>query len=291
MGTGSIRPLREPPLHVNGGKASAGNPFGSTGRLSLRPETSRLGAMTETQLPARRFTEKETDTILRRAAELQASGGVEATGERGLTITEMESIAREVGLDPGLIRRAALEMDQRKAARSSPFFGAPLRLSLERVIPGDLTDDGWGTMSMEFQRSFGPGHASQAGRMRTWSVIARGSEAASRSLSVSATVDQGRTVLRVDEPQTQLAGGLFGGLMGGLGGGGFGVAMGVGLGAFHSPLIAISLAVAAVAGSYALARTIFTRIVRRRSEELSGLLDRLAGPIPPSTRTDFPPAR
>ena len=238
--------------------------------------------MTHTQLPARRFTEKETETILRRAAELQASGGVEATGEKGLTLTEMESIAREAGLDPALIRKAALEIEQGKAAKSSPFFGVPLRLSLERVVPGEITEDAWGTMIMDLQRTLGPGQASQAGRMRTWSVIARGGEAASRPVSVSATVEQGRTVLRVDEPQTQLAGGLFGGLMGGLGGGGFGVAMGVGLGAFHSPLLAISLAVAAVAGSYALARAIFTRIVRRRSEELSGLVVGLAETIPPA---------
>jgi hypothetical protein len=238
--------------------------------------------MADAPLPTRRYNEKSTDAILRRAAELQASGGVSGIGERGLTLTEMEAIAQEAGIDPALIRRAATEVDQRAAAKSSPFLGAPLRLGLERVIPGALTDEAWGTMVLEVQSTLGPGHSSQVGRLRTWSVIGPGGRTAARPVSISATVQQDRTVFRADESQSPLAGGLFGGLMGGLGGGGFGMAIGIGIGTFNSPLIATALAVAVVSGSYLLARTIFTYTVRHRAAQLNALLDRMAGMMPPS---------
>ena len=64
--------------------------------------------------------------------------------------------------------------------------------------------------------------------------------------------------------------------------GGVGVAIGVDIGAFHSPPLAVSLAAAIVAGSYLLARTIFPSVVRRRSAQLNGLLDRMAVMIPPA---------
>ncbi len=235
--------------------------------------------MPDTPLPARRYDEKHTDAILRRAAELQASGGVGATGDRGLTLAEMEAIAREAGIDPALIRRAATEVDHRAAAKSSSFFGAPLRLGLERVVPGEVTDEAWGEMVIDIQGTLGPGQVSQVGRLRTWSVLLRGGQAPPRPVSISATVHQNRTVLRVDEPQGPLAGGLFGGIMGGLGGGGLGVSIGVGIGTFQSPLLAVGLAAALVAGSYLLARTIYGSVVRRRSAQLNALLDRMAANI------------
>jgi hypothetical protein len=235
--------------------------------------------------PTRRYDEQRTDAILRRAAELQASGGAAGSTDRGLTLPEMESLARDAGIDPALIRQAATEVELRTADRSAPFFGAPLRSTIERVVPGSMTDDAWGIVVAEAQSAFGPGHASQAGRTRTWSALGAGTEPSRRSVTISVTSRDDATVIRIDEAQNRLAGSLFGGLMGGLGGSGVGIAMAAGLGSMHSPALAAGLAFAVISGSYILARTIFTATVRRRSRQLHALLERIlagsrAAPVP-----------
>jgi len=50
------------------------------------------------ELPARRYNEKEVARLLKRASELQRSSPA-APNPSGLTLTELEDIAREAGLD------------------------------------------------------------------------------------------------------------------------------------------------------------------------------------------------
>jgi hypothetical protein len=228
--------------------------------------------------PARRFSETDTDAILRRTAEL-ASGAEDTPVQRGLTVEEMEALVGEAGLDPELVRRAAREVTLRLSQEFSPWTGAPGRILLERVIPGELSEEVWESMVGEIQRSFGAlGYASRVGRTRTWTVPPTGGHG--RVLSVTATTQQGQTILRVDESLSSLVGQLFGGLIGGLGGGLVGVWMGIGMGIFHSPAVAGALVITGVAGSYVLARALFRRAFTRRSRELGDLLDRLAAAGP-----------
>jgi len=230
--------------------------------------------------PFRRFSESDTDAILRRAAEL-ASGAEDTPVQRGLTVEEMEALVSEAGLDPELVRRAAREMTLRQSQKVSPWAGAPRRILLERVIPGELSEEVWESMVGEIQQTFGGlGYASTVGRTRTWTVAPTGPRAGSRVLSVTATSQPGQTILRVDESLSQLAGQLFGGLMGGLGGGLTGVWMGIGMGIFHSPAAAVALVLTGLGGAYGLARTLFIRSFTKRSQELQELLDRLAAAGP-----------
>lgn len=62
----------------------------------------------------RTYTEEEVSRLIKRASELEVkrrekSGGIK-TGE-GLTLDEIASVASEAGMDPGLIRKAAAELD------------------------------------------------------------------------------------------------------------------------------------------------------------------------------------
>jgi hypothetical protein len=230
--------------------------------------------------PARRFSETDTDAILRRTAEL-ASGAEDTPVQRGLTMEEMEALVGEAGLDPELVRRAAREVTLRQSQEFSPWTGAPRRILLERMIPGELSEEVWESMVGEVQRKFGSlGYASRVGRTRTWTVPPTGHRGHGRVLSVTATAQQGQTILRVDESLSNLVGQLFGGLIGGLGGGLVGVWTGIGMGVFHSPAVAVALAITGVAGAYALARALFRRAFTRRSRELGDLLDRLAAAGP-----------
>lgn len=232
---------------------------------------------TPAPLPSRRFNETDTDAILRRAAEL-ASGAEETPARRGLTIEEMEALVREAGLDPELVRRAAQDVTLKQVQGATPWAGAPRRILLERELQGEVTEELWESMVGEIQRTLGGiGFASRVGRTRSWTTGQTGSRGpTSRSVSISVSSHKGKTVIRADENLSQLAGATFGGLVGGLGGSTTGIWMGIGMGVLHSPLIAFGLVATSVLSSYALARGIFRRSFRKRSEELTELLARLA---------------
>lgn len=232
-------------------------------------------------LPARRFNETDTDAILRRTAEL-ATGSEEEPARRGLTIDEMEALAKEAGLDPDLVRQAARDLSTRQAQASAPWAGAPRRILLEEEFDFELTEEIWESMVGEIQRTLGGiGFASRVGRTRSWIVSQTGRRGpTSRAVSITASTQKGKTVVRIDEELSQMAGALFGGIMGGLGGGTTGIWMGIGMGVLHSPVAAALMVLSAVASSYTLARHLFIKAYRKRSLELSELLTRLGDAKP-----------
>lgn len=236
--------------------------------------------MSNDPVPARRFTEADTDAILRRTAEL-ASGSDAATPARGLTVEEMEALAQEAGLSPELVRRAAREVSLRSALQPSPWTGGPRRLALERVIPGELTEEAWETIVGEVQRTLGmPGFVSRVGRTRTWSALSQtGNAGTQRMVTVTAMTQDDKTVVRIDEPLGKLAAALFGGLVGGLGGGGTGMWVGIGMGVFHSAIAAVACVISGVGGSYLLARKLFRSAASKRLTGLDELLDRLVAAV------------
>jgi hypothetical protein len=234
--------------------------------------------MTDPGLPAsRRFNEKEVADIIKRASELQQ---LETTSESstGMSLAELEQVAREAGLDPALVRRAATDLDTRVTDREpSAFIGAPTVLVLERTIDGEVPAEEYEPIVLLIQRELGGvGSASTLGRSLVWTMQGVDRRRVStRTVQVTVTPRNGRTTIRMEEPLGQLAGGLFGGLMGGLGGGSSGIAMGIGMGVFHSAAVAVGLIGGMVTGSYLLARTIFGRMARGRGERMQRLMSRL----------------
>ena len=229
-------------------------------------------------LAGRRFNEKEVAAIIKRASELQE---VESTSEStaGMSLAELEQIAREAGLDPELVRRAASDLDTRVTDRQpSPFLGAPTALVLERTIDGEVPVGEYEPIVLEIQRELGGvGSASGLGRSLVWTMTTHDHRrAATRTVQVTVTPRNGRTTIRIEEPLGPLAGGLFGGVIGGVGGAGGGVVLGIGMSLFDSMPIALGMVGGFVGASYLLARTIFGRMVRGRGERLQRLMSRLA---------------
>jgi hypothetical protein len=229
-------------------------------------------------LPSRRYNEKEVADIIRRASELQQ---LETTSESstGLSLAELEQVAREAGLDPALVRRAATDLDTRVSdEQPSAFLGAPTALHLERTIDGEIPAEEYEPMVIEMQSRLGMvGSATTLGRSLQWTVqSADRHRAATRTVQITVTPRNGRTTIRIEERLGGLAGALFGGLMGGLGGGSGGIAAGIGLGALHSGFAFAGIWGGVIAASYALARTIYGRLGRRRGERLQELMGQLA---------------
>jgi len=82
-------------------------------------------------MPNRIFSEDEVQKLIKRAAELEAerSVGSRGSGENGLSIDELKSVAAEAGLDPQLIEKAAAEM-----AVKGNYSGDDVRVNREEIV-------------------------------------------------------------------------------------------------------------------------------------------------------------
>ena len=226
----------------------------------------------------RRYGDKEVGLILKRAAELQRLEPESAAEGGGLTLAELEDIAVEAGIDPGLLRRAAEELDagtghlHREGAER--WLGGPVTIELQRSLPGELPESEFETLAGEIQEAAeGHGQASLLGRTLTWRSATPQGE---RSLLVTVSSREGRTRIRIEERLHEQAARLFGGIIGGVGGGvGLGVGLGVGIGALGSAAFATVFPLMVITGSYLLARSIFGSTAWRRQRLLRDLLDRL----------------
>ncbi|MEE8061790.1 MAG: hypothetical protein V3T16_08155 [Gemmatimonadales bacterium] len=225
-------------------------------------------------LPApRHYSDDEIALILKRATEMQrAEPNIESP--TGLTLAELEGIAVEAGIDPGLLRRAASELDHDgPSTLGSQLAGAPLMIRLERVVPGEFPGSRLDELVPVIQvATAGQGTASAIGQTLTWSSRADNNTSSQQVLVSS---KNGETLIRIEERYSGLAGALFGGIVGGFGGGvGLGVGGGVG-GAIGSVAFALIWPVVIIAGSYAAARAIFQGQVNKRRRAAEALMNEL----------------
>lgn len=87
----------------------------------------------------RRYTDREVALILRHAAEIEDREGGKVSA-RGISLEELESIARDVGLDVSRIRRAALELEGRRFRTATPL-GSDASRTAVRAIDAPIHDD------------------------------------------------------------------------------------------------------------------------------------------------------
>ncbi|HEY8164750.1 MAG TPA: hypothetical protein VIF83_04275 [Gemmatimonadaceae bacterium] len=239
--------------------------------------------MADRTRPERKFSEEEVALIIKRATELQQTEQVEQEPSTALTLNQVEQIAKEAGIDPLLVRRAAQGIDRpSEVNRPSPWVGAPTRLVFERVIEGEIPVEEFENLVNEIRRTIGDnGITSVLGRTLAWTSTTTGGRrhARGRQIDVSVISRGGVTTIRVEEELRNVAGALFGGLVGGGGGGTSGISIGIGMGVFHSAPMAGLIWVLIAGGFYTLARTIFGHISAKREKELRELVGRLENQV------------
>lgn len=240
--------------------------------------------MADSPAAGRKFNEEEVALIIKRAAELQQTEQVAEDTSSALSLAEVEQIAKEAGIDPALIRRAAQSLDRpgSESIRPSPWVGAPTRIVFERVIDGEISNDDHEALIDTVRRTLGDnGMPSVLGRTLSWSSSYQGGRRRNRGRRVDVNVMArgGVTTIRVEEELRDVAGALIGGLVGGGGGGTTGISMGIGMSQFHSVAIAAMIWFGVAGGFYLLARTIFGNIFEKREKELRGLADRLESQV------------
>jgi len=129
--------------------------------------------------PNKTYTEKEIKELLERTAQLQSQSKETSKPSTGLTLTELESIAEESGLDPSLLQRAALEMSV-DPANTGFEVQTSTHVNAQRLVSGELSDEEWdeivfelrevydASMEMTDMGSYGQGTATKVGRNYEW---------------------------------------------------------------------------------------------------------------------------
>lgn len=126
--------------------------------------------MSEQEKAIRRYSEAEIAKILERATELQGSEPGMSSGA-GMTLSELEDVAMEAGIDVGLVRRAALEVDTSVESFSAwrAFLGEDLRVRRETTLPAEIPERAFESLLGVVQSNVqGYGQPSLLGRTLTW---------------------------------------------------------------------------------------------------------------------------
>jgi hypothetical protein len=82
------------------------------------------------------YTAEEVTALIERASELQAQTGSTGAPRGGLTLTELEGVAAEAGLDAALLGRAAQELnDPSRTLFASSTGASTTHIHVERWVP------------------------------------------------------------------------------------------------------------------------------------------------------------
>lgn len=229
--------------------------------------------------PPRRYSDAEVRELLERATQLQETQPP-TSDATGLTLSQLESIAREAGIDVEAVRRAAAELEAGGADTggwSRTLAGAPMTVVLVRTLPGEASAEAIEATIPLIQAAVDtPGQGSQVGRTFTWQSQ---SQTSLRETQVTIAARDGETRVQVRERYGALAGTIFGSGVGGIGAGvGFGVGAGVGV-AIGSTLMIFGFPIAVLGLTWLGSRTLYSGIVRRRQDALARLMDDLVESI------------
>jgi hypothetical protein len=117
----------------------------------------------------RRYTDDEVATIFREAAEGQRADVVQRAESGGLTLAEIQSIGREVGLSPTVVTRAALALDLAPSASSETFLALPIGVERSVALHRIVTDAEWEQLVGELRTTFrAKGKIGATGGFREW---------------------------------------------------------------------------------------------------------------------------
>ncbi len=117
----------------------------------------------------RRYTDDEVATIFRDAAEGQRADISQRSETGGLTLAEIQSIGREVGLSPTGVTRAALALDLAPRASSETFLALPIGVERSVALYRTVTDAEWEQLVGELRTTFrAKGKLGATGGFREW---------------------------------------------------------------------------------------------------------------------------
>ncbi|MEO8480166.1 MAG: hypothetical protein ABI542_11100 [Gemmatimonadota bacterium] len=223
----------------------------------------------------RRFSDQEVALVLQRATEIEERRPGPGSG-RGLSLTELHEIAREVGLSPEVINEAVRAVQVGRRSRPDALFGAPLTTKLVRAIPVALDNVAMQRLiRMIDDRVDSAGTVTEALGTVRWTSADRG-RGMDRSTQVSLTVQGDETQMQVVERhparlRTMLH--LIPASWGLMIAGGIAASPGVG------PVSGIGLALGGAIAGLGLGRSVWQALARRRARDAEELASTLADAV------------
>lgn len=217
----------------------------------------------------RRFTDKEVALILRRASELEDSRGEGSAPGRGLSLTDLQEIAAEAGINPDLIGRAVAELEDRRSLDPVSLLG-PTTVSREvRAVPNTVSED---TLA-ELIRLIDQEVEDQGTLQEVLGAVRWTGKSRFLSTQVSLEPSDDETLVRVEERYADALRGMLHGIPASYG-------LILGLPIFLEGLnlgapLSVVLAVATGAAGWALGDTIWRRLARKSRNRVGRLAEKL----------------
>jgi len=117
----------------------------------------------------RRYTEEEVAAIFERAAEAQQAVRRQLPAGEGMTIADLHSIGREVGIPAELVDQAARSMDQQGKPTTRSFLGLPIGVGRTVELGRKLSDEEWDRLVVDLRETFDArGTVRQDGSLKQW---------------------------------------------------------------------------------------------------------------------------
>lgn len=235
----------------------------------------------------RTYSEQELALILRRAVELQdrpAAGRVPSR-EEGFSLQEIQAIAREVGLHPDVVARAAATLTREKRSGLARVVGGAASHELEYTADREISPEEFAEIVDLIRKATGRhGEVNEVLGGLEWQTT--GSELT--SIHVTVRPRDGRTNVRIASKQGKEA---F--LTYWLSGVSWFILMGIAAGILEPTAAAevVALASGAAAGAYVSARTIWSARSRKLRGSVTGLMRGLSRVLDrASERPEYPGA-
>src|SRR5215510_8351363 len=120
-------------------------------------------------MPERRYTDTEIAAIFRAAADGPQPPAREVPRDEGLTLADLQTIGREVGIAPDAVAQAAHALDVRVGAQSRTFLGLPIGVARTVNLNRRLTDEEWERLVVQLREVFNArGVTRSDGSLRQW---------------------------------------------------------------------------------------------------------------------------
>lgn len=120
----------------------------------------------------RRYSEEEIASIFDEATRAESA---RLSAAKGLTLSELQAIGREVGVSPDAVAAAAARVDQPSLATAPPaevnrrLFGLPIGVGRTIDLPRKLTDSEWEQLVTDLRITFDArGKVTSEGGWREW---------------------------------------------------------------------------------------------------------------------------
>ena len=106
--------------------------------------------MSEDNEGGRRYSDEEFALILRKASEISEVG---ESHPGGLSLSEIQQIAAEAGIDSSAIARAAADLPEQSHDKLVSMIGGPLMYRHERTLPGKVSEEGLSRVLQSVRRT------------------------------------------------------------------------------------------------------------------------------------------